>query len=156
MNYFNDVTTIEELKKLFKKLAVKNHPDMGGSVETLQEINKQYKEMLEKLAISFNAKNESSNRFYDWKNDKFSEVIEKIIHFTGMTIEVIGEWIWCTNSFQYKEQLKELGFWFSKSKKAWVFNGENKKMYRGYYSLNQLKDKFTTVNIQTSEQKKIK
>ena len=112
MNYFNDVTTIEELKKLFKKLAVKNHPDMGGSVETMQEINKQYKEMLEKLAISFNAKNESSNRFYDWKNDKFSEVIEKIIHFTGMTIEVIGEWIWCTNSFQYKEQLKDLGFCF--------------------------------------------
>ena len=61
--------------------------------------------MLEKLAISFNAKNEGSNRFYDWKNDRFSEVIEKIIHFTGMTIEVIGEWIWCTNSFQYKEQL---------------------------------------------------
>ena len=46
MNYFNDVTTIEELKKLFKKLAVKNYPDMGGSVEVMQEINKQYKEML--------------------------------------------------------------------------------------------------------------
>ena len=156
MNYFNDVTTIEELKKLFKKLAVKNHPDMGGSVEVMQEINKQYKEMLEKLAISFNAKNEGSIRFYDWKNDRFSEVIEKIIHFTGMTIEVIGEWIWCTNSFQYKEQLKDLGFWFAKSKKAWVFNGENKKLYRRHYSLNQLRDKFGSENIQTTEQKKIK
>lgn len=155
MNYFIDCQTIEELKKTFKKLAMKNHPDLGGSTEVMQEINRQYEEMLRRLANNKNL-NETSDNFYDWTQDKFAEVIQKIIHFTGMTIEVIGEWIWCTNSFQYKEQLKELGFWFAKSKKAWVFNGENKKLYRGHYSLNQLRDKFVTENIKTTEQAKIK
>ena len=37
MNYFIDVTTIEELKKTFKKLAMKNHPDMCGSTEVMQD-----------------------------------------------------------------------------------------------------------------------
>lgn len=155
MNYFIDVTTIEELKKTFKKLAMKNHPDMGGSTEVMQEINRQYEELLRKLANNKNL-NETSDNFYDWTQDKFAEVIQKIIHFTGMTIEVIGEWIWCTNSFQYKDQLKELGFWFAKSKKAWVFNGKAKEFKRGHYSLNQLRRKFATENIQTTEQAKIK
>lgn len=73
-----------------------------------------------------------------------------------MTIEVIGEWIWCTNSFRYKDQLKELGFWFAKSKKAWVFNGKAKAFECGHYSLNQLRRKFATKNIKTTEQAKIK
>ncbi|MCU4864236.1 molecular chaperone DnaJ, partial [Bacillus cereus] len=30
MVYFQSVTTLEELKKQYKKLAKKHHPDLGG------------------------------------------------------------------------------------------------------------------------------
>jgi hypothetical protein len=42
MKYFTNVKTIEELKKEYKKLALKNHPDMGGKVEDMQLINAEF------------------------------------------------------------------------------------------------------------------
>lgn len=40
--YFKNVKSFEELKEQFKKLARQNHPDAGGSVEIMQEINCEY------------------------------------------------------------------------------------------------------------------
>lgn len=40
--YFKNVTSLEDLKNQFKALARKNHPDAGGNVETMKEINCEY------------------------------------------------------------------------------------------------------------------
>ena len=40
--YFKNVKSLEDLKSQFKALAKKNHPDAGGSVETMKEINCEY------------------------------------------------------------------------------------------------------------------
>lgn len=42
MIYFSGCITIEEVKKLYKKLAMENHPDRGGNIATMQAINKEY------------------------------------------------------------------------------------------------------------------
>jgi hypothetical protein len=42
MKYFNHVATLEELKSEFRRLALENHPDRGGSVEAMQEINAEF------------------------------------------------------------------------------------------------------------------
>ena len=39
MVFFNDCKTLEEAKKLYKKLAFENHPDRGGDNEKMQQIN---------------------------------------------------------------------------------------------------------------------
>ena len=39
MKYFKDCKTIEEVKSLYKKLAMENHPDKGGDTATMQAIN---------------------------------------------------------------------------------------------------------------------
>lgn len=47
--YFNDVTSIKELKKQFKLLARKHHPDTGGDQEVMKAINKEYEKMIAQL-----------------------------------------------------------------------------------------------------------
>jgi curved DNA-binding protein CbpA len=42
--YFETCNTLEEAKTLYKSLARANHPDTGGDLRTMQEINAQYAE----------------------------------------------------------------------------------------------------------------
>jgi hypothetical protein len=42
MKYFNHVETLEDLKSEFRRLAMENHPDRGGKVEAMQEINAEF------------------------------------------------------------------------------------------------------------------
>ncbi|MFR5556270.1 MAG: hypothetical protein ACLTKE_05090 [Coprococcus sp.] len=37
--YFKNVKSFEELKKQYKELLKKHHPDNGGDVEAMKEIN---------------------------------------------------------------------------------------------------------------------
>lgn len=154
MNYFTECTSLEELKQLYRKLCVKNHPDMGGDVEVMKDINVQYKEALKRLSFAYNA-NEDNKEVHDWTQDFFAEVLQKIIHFSNMKIEIIGQWIWCFNCYEYHEQLKELGFWFSKSKKAWVYSGSKKKCIRSHNKVDDLHDKWGWQEVKTVKQAKI-
>ena len=44
MRYFDHLSTVEDIKPHYKKLAMENHPDRGGNTATMQEINAQYAE----------------------------------------------------------------------------------------------------------------
>lgn len=149
--YFMDVTTIEELKATYKKLAMKCHPDLGGSTEEMQKLNAEYEEMLRKLAFCHNT---TSSTPYDWSKDEFADIIQKIITL-DIKIEIIGSWIWCFEAYTCREQLKELGFWFSKSKKAWVYSGGAKARYRSRNSVDDLRDRWGSEKIETVKTKKI-
>lgn len=52
MTYFNKVNTLEEAKKLYRELAMKNHPDKGGDIEVMQTINDEFELMCSLLASS--------------------------------------------------------------------------------------------------------
>ena len=41
-NYFKNVTSFEDLKAQYKVLLKANHPDNGGELEAMQEINCEY------------------------------------------------------------------------------------------------------------------
>lgn len=42
MRYFKNVKSYKELKETYRDLLKKNHPDNGGNLETMQEINQEY------------------------------------------------------------------------------------------------------------------
>ncbi|EPX3606214.1 DnaJ domain-containing protein, partial [Enterococcus faecalis] len=44
MKYIKNVETLEELKKAYKKLALKLHPDCGGNEEEMKILNNEYDE----------------------------------------------------------------------------------------------------------------
>ena len=53
MKWFNGITNLKDLHKLYVKLAMVNHPDKGGSVEAMKEINIEYRELREKFKSGY-------------------------------------------------------------------------------------------------------
>jgi curved DNA-binding protein CbpA len=47
--YFNNPQTLEELKKQYRELAMKHHPDKGGNTATMQEVKNEYDHLFEIL-----------------------------------------------------------------------------------------------------------
>ena len=149
MKYFSGRKTREEIRARFVQLAKVLYPDNGGNAE-------EFKAMMQEYQTAYNAASEAKTesgkeRTINYDSFKFANIINSIITFDGIKIEIIGSWIWVSgNSFAYHEQLKALHFWWSKSKKAWYFNGEDKFSYRrGSYSMKQLRQNWTVTEIET-------
>ena len=45
MNYFQNINSLADLKKKYRRLAIDNHPDKGGSTETMQRINAEFEKL---------------------------------------------------------------------------------------------------------------
>lgn len=160
MKWFNNPTTAEELKKEYKKLALKNHPDMGGSTEAMQEINAEYDYLFARLkdthrsatGETYTAKTETTETA-----EQFRAIIEKLIHLDGIAIEICGSWVWVTgNTFAHKEELKKLSFRYSKGKNAWYYHepGYHKKS-RKSFTLEDIRDMFGSETVNGSQQDRL-
>ena len=155
MEYFGNVESIEQLKSEYL-----NYLNKWKGSDIMLDVKKQYDYLLEKFGVEINKQIDEENktlpaieqkRHYDFRNDKFAETLDKIIDF-NMSIEIIGQWIWCLDSYEYKEQLKELGFWYSSSKKAWVFNGRPKRNLKSRNKLNDIRKKWGSEIVKTKEE----
>ena len=47
MKFFNNIKTLEQLKKEYHKLVMKHHPDVGGKEELMKEINNEYEKLFD-------------------------------------------------------------------------------------------------------------
>ena len=146
MKYFKNVTTIEELRKRYRELLKQHHPDNGGDVSIMQEINAEYDRLFDVLSRSEN----TGGKTYTKEDDEeFRSVLDAISSF-NITVEIIGEWIWAFDCFAYRDKLKELGFKFAPKKKAWTWHS-NSKPYRrhhnGEVSLDEIRDKYGSKTI---------
>jgi len=153
LQYFSikDITILD-LKLQYKTLVKKYHPDNNLTIDTtgiLQSINAEYDYI---LANNIIFKSESEKK----KEVNFSEILQdiisKIINFQDITIEIIGTWIWLDGkTYQYKEDLKNLGFKFSGGKKKWYFTTEifDKTKYK-QKSLEDLKMVYGCTEIKTN------
>ena len=138
--YFTGVKTVEELRKKYRRLLKKYHPDNeNGSVEVTQEINAEYD-----LVFSILSKEEHSDSqsYTQEENEQFKTILNAIIGY-NITIEIIGNWIWCFNCYAYKDQLKSLGFTWCSKKKAWVWHsGEYHRHHKKEIPLNDIRTKY--------------
>lgn len=134
--YFKDVNTLEELRKQYRDLLKIHHPDNGGNVTDMQEINAEYDRLFKLLkdrhesksadSKENNAKTNFDNMKYDFSEDELlRDMLQKVIHLSDITIEIIGNWLWISgNTYQYKKELKDLGFKFAGQKKSWYWHSE--------------------------------
>ena len=143
---FSEVTGINEAKKVYKTLAKKLHPDVGGSEEEFKLLNAIYNDFIENK-IYF------SNEF---KIDlDLEKIISQILHFQNITIELVGSWIWLSgDTKEIKDKLKELGFKWASKKKMWYY-GEMKGKSHGEKSIDEIKDKYGSKTFKKKENEKI-
>ena len=115
MKYFESCKSKEDAKKLYKKLAFQYHPDKGGDVEIMKAINNEFDDFMK----NFKEEKKDSKKEYEFKSSTYRNLIEKLIKFDDITIDIVGCFIWITgNTYPIKEELKQLGFRYSKNKKS--------------------------------------
>lgn len=160
MKYFKNVKTIQELKKQYRDLVLKYHPDLNTKDTTniMQDINLQYNELFNKVKNSFvNAEGNIYNKENTENIDDFKNILNKIITFKDCKIEIIGNWIWVSgNTKYYKEILKSLKFKWIKNKEAWAYHQDKYyKKTKNEYTLEELRNSFITINVDTNETNKL-
>ena len=68
-NYFENCTTHDEAKKLYRRLAMELHPDKGGSDAEFQELNRQYRDFCEGKRTSSADGGSHEVDKWDWRQD---------------------------------------------------------------------------------------
>lgn len=96
---------------------------------------------------------------YDFSEDaKLREVLQKIINFDGINIEIVGCWIWIDgNTYGYKDALKEIGFKWAREKKKWYFHTEafRKKRHKKL-SMDDIRNFYGSTEIEPEQSFRLK
>ena len=167
MKYFNNVGTLEELRKQYKELLKKFHPDNpNGSTEATQEINAEYDKLFLILKDKHDSKADSQDnkssyedmRYNFEEDEKLREVLSKIITFTGINIEIIGNWIWIDGyTYGYKDEVKAMGFKWAREKKKWYFHTEAfRKRSHKKLSIDDIRNYYGSTEVQKEERKQLR
>lgn len=150
--------TLEELKKQYRTLAMKHHPDCGGSTADMQSINAEYDVLFAKLKDIHTAADGSTYTATTTEtSEQFKNIINRLIVLEGINIEIIGSWVWVTgNTYNYKEQIKAIGFRWANSKKAWYYHtDEYRKTSRKTFTLEQIRELYGSQTITNKPQLKL-
>ena len=150
--------TLEELKKQYRVLAMKHHPDCGGNTADMQSINAEYDILFEHLkTVHTTATGDTYTAFTNETPEQFRNIIEKLITLDGVVIEIVGSWLWLTgNTYIYREQIKAIGFRWANSKKAWYYHtDECRKTSRKTFTLEQIRELYGSQTVTSKPQLKL-
>lgn len=133
MKWLNDIDTLEELRKIYRRLVIKYHPDNGGSDETIKEINVEYDMLFQKLkdryerSESYNHTTDRQKQAYDFaKDQKIREMIFLLSKYQGLVIELCGVWLWVSgDTRRYRKELKALGLHYASQKQCWYIHWDD-------------------------------
>ena len=78
--FFINCQNLDEVKKRYKELALKFHPDRGGSTETMQQINAEYQNIIKNPFFNFSGQTEQQQKDFVI----YPEIISQIIGFEGI------------------------------------------------------------------------
>lgn len=147
--WFKNVTTVEELRKMYRELLKLYHPDNeNGSVEITQEINVEYDLVFSILSREKQEDSQSYTQEKKAENEAFKEVLSKIIHINA-DIEIVGEWLWIERgAYEYRELLKSVGFRYASRKKAWYWHfGEYHRRSKKEITLDEIRQRYGSQKV---------
>lgn len=135
MNYFQTTFSVNAIRTLYRELAMQFHPDRGGDVRKMQEINAQYHEALKRADGKTSKTSEGKEYTYRYDRDSEDSVIQKLNEIVSrclpaVEIHLMGKWIWITGETKpVKDVLKAMGCRFSGDKQCWYWRDESQKKF---------------------------
>jgi len=131
-----------DVKKQYRKLASKYHPDKNpNGLTMMQIINEAYETLGKEDWHDLGEVSEDESHYAE----TVDELLMQVAAMDDVLVEVCGSWIWCTgNTKPYKEVFKTLGMTWAHKKLAWYLKpaGEVKKGWRGKaYSLDEIRER---------------
>lgn len=143
------------LKAAYKKACLKHHPDKGGDVEIMKLVNAAYDFLKNMDSWWTGEQSRKANRTTPL-TETMQDLIDKIKGFQGCKIEIIGSWLWISgNTRPVKDQLKALGFKFSRNKIAWFYHedGSYRRFSKKNFSMNDIRAMHGSEDIETEKPK---
>jgi hypothetical protein len=147
MTYFKNIQTIEELKKAYRVLAMKFHPDRPtGDLGIMKIVNNEYDFLLKNLKETANVKYNE----YEYA-ENFKNIIDKLIKCNGLIMEICGSWLWVTgNTKENKTILMENGFKWRSKKVAWSL-GDKSKVHHAELSMDKIRNLYGSKIVKSPE-----
>lgn len=145
------IRSLEDIKLQYRYLAMQHHPDRGGSVEAMQEINAEYDRLFSRyknIHYSFRT-SETYEKETEETAEEFRDLIYELIRLNGIKIEVIGSFVWVSGETkQHKERLKALGMKWSRNKCMWYHSPVGYRRFGKHdYSYDEIKSMYRTHGI---------
>lgn len=159
MTYYTYFTptpkTLEELKSQYRKLAFQHHPDRGGNLEAMKQVNAEYDVLfpfLKDIHQTKDGETYTARQTTTETPDQFKDLINELMKMDDIVIEVIGCFVWVTgNTKPYKEQLKALKFQWHSKKIAWYLKPEDyRKQSHKTYDLDEIREMYGTSGAMNS------
>jgi DnaJ-class molecular chaperone with C-terminal Zn finger domain len=163
MGWFEKADTLDGLRKLYKKLAVKYHPDNGGSEETIKGINAEYDMLFQKLKAGFEqsesygqATDRQKQSYDPVKDERIREMVCQLSKYQGLTIELCGVWLWVSgNTKEHKDELHRLGLHYARNKQRWYIHWDDfVKHGRKPCSMSYIRGKYGSMIMHTGSGEK--
>lgn len=152
MKFFENVRTLDDLKKEYRRLAMLHHPDRGGDPEIMKQINNDHDRIFELLKKQHNASHDEAHQTTETP-EEFRAIIAALLKLSGLEIELCGAWLWIGgNTKENKEALKAAGCRWSKNKMLWYWRHEEaaRPWHRGRASMGAIRAKYGSYVITAS------
>ena len=118
--------TLDEGKALYKKLCMEHHPDLGGSVEDMQQINAEWDFLKSRLPrfdtgvhTDYNARQAAADAKQAAVDAELQPMVDKL-NAMGIKFEVLGKWIWTTD-----KRAKAAGMHYSDRRRKWYWRPQS-------------------------------
>lgn len=125
--FFKNFSSLEDVKILYRELAKQHHPDRGGDVENMKQINNEYEYIIKNRCFSFRSEHEEQN-FDESSELLYPEIINQLLNLIGINIELCGAWLWISGAtYPHKDRLKEIGCLYAPKKMMWYYRPQHLK-----------------------------
>ena len=152
--YFEQCSTLDEAKALYKKLAFMLHPDKGGDTAEFQEMQNQFEK--------FTPKSEKfKGEFENFNAEHFKDIIEKLMQIRNIEFEICGSFIWLSGETKAnKEEIKAIksesfkpAQWHSK-KLMWFFAPSDYRRFSGKtFEMDDIRRKYGSERFEREKEK---
>lgn len=125
--------TLSEGLEMYRRLAAKHHPDVGGRTEDMQEINAEWEDLRPRLPKFCSEQAKQGRQQYQQahaadeaakaaQNEEAVKMAAELAKMPGLQFDVVGSWIWADCNHRYNKQLEAIGFRWSASRSKYYWH----------------------------------